>query len=102
MPKIGPVPVYLNDAQQKILEALNTDDVLTRNRLAEITGFSPTSGTIQAAIKGTRGARANLVKVGLVEVHELDLDGLTEVNYRLTDLGRQALQELKRQKEIKQ
>jgi hypothetical protein len=67
--------------------------VLTRPLLSVEAGYTGTSGTITRALNGIRegsssgDAHPGLLARGLVEEVPLDIDGLIEVNYRVTAAG---------------
>jgi hypothetical protein len=68
--------------------------VLTRAKLCRQAGFKSTSGSITRVLNGIRpGNRTSgaphpgLVERGLVEVVVLDIEGVREVNYRITLAG---------------
>lgn len=73
---------------------------LTRQRICERAGFSPTSGTFTNAMNGVREgsstgkAHPGLLRLGLVRIYELDVDGAPETVYQLTEKGKIALQSI--------
>ena len=98
--------------QLRVLQALRPapEDVdgdypiMTRDVLTRACGFRPGSGTINRALNGapdgsstTRGMevagmlcqckKGGIPMLGWVEIVEYDLDGIREINYRLTELG---------------
>lgn len=87
----------LRSHQLRILQVLGTEDALGRNGICTRIGWSATSGTFTNAMNGvkegssTGGAHPGLVRLGLVEKVELDIDGLVELVYRITEQGREAL-----------
>ena len=70
---------------------------LTRAKLSNAAGFSEVSGTVTRVLNGLRegsssgSAHLGLVGLGYVERLDLDIDGVTEVAYRITDSGQAAL-----------
>lgn len=71
---------------------------ITRGRLQELAGFTVKSGGLTRVLNGIRaGNRTSgtphpgLIERGLIAVEMLDIDGLTEYNYRITATGIQAL-----------
>jgi hypothetical protein len=101
-------PDILRLQQARVLRVLMPDDpasywtewpVFTRAWLCRRAGFKITSGSITRVLNGIRpGNRTSgaphpgLVERGLVEVVPLDIDGLVEVNYRITAAGIRAYQ----------
>jgi hypothetical protein len=87
----------VNIAQIRVLKALAGGGSLSRSKLRDRAGFSPISGTITCALNGIRvgsstgKSRPGLVDQGLVTKTDLDIDGLTETVYRITELGKQLL-----------
>lgn len=73
--------------------------ILTRIQIAIRVGWSPISGTLPKALNGIGkdskspdAKHPGLIGSGYVEMIELDIDGLMEVNYRITPLGIQVWQ----------
>jgi hypothetical protein len=69
-------------------------------RIAERAGISPKSATTGQALRGVRPGskyvkpRPGLVDLGLVERVVLDIDGLEEIDYRITPAGLAAMAEI--------
>ena len=67
--------------------------VVTRAQLGVKAGYTATSGTVTRALNGIRegsssgDAHIGLLARGLMEEIILDIDGVTEVNYRITATG---------------
>lgn len=68
--------------------------LLTRSQLCVRAGYSEISGSITRALNGIRPGNKTsgephpgVIERGLVETTELDIDGVMEVNYRITPLG---------------
>jgi hypothetical protein len=86
----------------RVLRALMPDKItapsftwplLTRVGLSEATGYAPTSGTITRILHGMKkgmgrgGPHAGLLGLGHVQEVLLNIDGVTEVSYRITIAG---------------
>ncbi len=99
------IPI-LRVPQARILRALMPDDpsgprsnwpTLTRPVLAQLAGYTPISGSVTRALVGIREGSSSgdphlgVVQLELVRVMELNMDGVTEINYRITPLGIAAL-----------
>lgn len=100
---IDPSDLSLRLPQVRVLAALvpaYPDDpisewpLVTRARLGARAGCSPGSGTITRALDGiragwTHGSKPHpgLLARGLVEVVRIDIDGISETNYRMTTAG---------------
>lgn len=68
--------------------------VFTRAQLCKCVGFKPTSGSLTRVMNGIRVTNMTsgpphpgLVELGMVEILEIDIDGVTEINYRITHAG---------------
>lgn len=83
--------------QLRVLEVLSRGGAPTREMVRDECGFSPISGTLTTALNGIRAgsssgrAHAGLIRLGLVEDLELDVEGRKERCLVLTDAGRAAL-----------
>lgn len=73
--------------------------VITRATLAVRAGYTPISGSVTRALNGIRlgsssgEPQTGLIALGFVEVIEIDIDGVSETNYRITTAGIQAIQQ---------
>lgn len=94
--------------QARILMALMPDKpdgspidwpVLSRALLGVRAGYTSTSGTVTRALKGIDPGSSSgppylgLLALGFLLEEELDVDGLTEVNYQITEAGVRACTE---------
>lgn len=90
--------------QARVLAALMPSDpndppsewpFLTRVALANKTGVSPISDSVWRALHGLRAGRKDahpgLVRLGMVGVVVLDVEGVAENNYRITAAGIRAI-----------
>lgn len=84
--------------QVRILVALkDAGGPLNRMAICLATGITPTSGTFTWQVNGTPEGSSQgkphpgLVRLGLVNRREFDIDGVIEVNYQLTARGRHTL-----------
>ena len=98
MPRVAPKEVVLTVPQARLLAALaDGEPLLTRVKLCVKAGLSPTSGTFPSAVTGVREgsthgpASPGLLRLGLVERFDLDVDDVVEVVYQATPLGRSTL-----------
>lgn len=73
--------------------------VLNRSALGVQAGYTAISGSVSRALGGISASNKTsgdphpgLLKLGFVESFELDIDGLTELNYRITAAGIRAYQ----------
>jgi len=97
----------LRTPQVRVLAVLMPDDhtlplsewrVVTSKQLGIRAGYSGTSGSITRALNGLREgsssgkAHPGLLVLGLVEEVILDIDGVSETNYRITAAGVRAYQ----------
>jgi len=88
--------------QARVLLALQPDchedpfsewPLLTRAMLGVKAGYTPLSGSITRALNGVRDGSSSgppqrgLIELGMVEVISLNIEGLTEDNYRITPTG---------------
>lgn len=70
---------------------------LTRPKLAVRAGFSPISGSVTRVLNGIRegsssgAAHPGLIELGLIATEVIDVDGVEEQVYSITDAGRAAL-----------
>lgn len=94
--------------QARVLRALMPVDardpqdewpLLTRGVMAVRAGYSEISGSVTRALLGIKEGNKTsgdphpgIVQLGLVETTMLDIDGVTETNYRITRLGIRAFQ----------
>lgn len=98
----------LRTPQARVLAALMPKDptfpqfdwpVLTRVGIADKVGVSSLSDLVWRALKGLKGGNPRrpghpgLIDLGLVEATSIDIDGLKETNYRITQAGIAAMQE---------
>ena len=66
---------------------------LSRAKLQERCGFTPTSGTVTRVMRGLPGGTSSgpacpgLIELGLVRVLNLEVDGVTEQCYQITPMG---------------
>lgn len=74
--------------------------LVTRQQLIVRAGFTKLSGSITRALNGIRPGNKTsgephpgLIDKGFVEIIDLDIDGVTEANYRITRAGIVAYQE---------
>jgi hypothetical protein len=85
--------------QIRVLRSLAEGQLLTRNKICRAAGFSTGSGTLNYALNGMKVSKANprphpgLVELGLITKIDLDIDGVVEVGYRITEEGLAALEE---------
>jgi len=101
-PTVRPAKTGLRTPQARVLAALmpaRIDDppiewpLLTRAQLGVRAGYTSLSGTITRALNGIRpgsssgDAHLGLIARGLVEEQSVDVDGVTELNYRITAAG---------------
>ena len=92
-------PTTLRVPQARVLKALLAlgSGSLTRANLAEIAGFTRTSGTTSRALRGiSKGSSSGTPHPGLLELGyvirtDLDIDGLWEAHYKITDKGIEAV-----------
>lgn len=99
-PKDG--AVKLRTPQARVLAALQPDDpsdpvsewpLVTRAQLGVRAGYTAISGTVTRALNGIKpgsssgDAHPGLLMLGMVEEVVLDVEGVTEVNYRATTEG---------------
>lgn len=90
-------PLKLKLPQLRILTALAGGGALTRQKICAAAGFSELSGTITSALNGVRegsssgAAHPGLIRLGLVEKTEIDLDGTIEAVYQITERGHEVL-----------
>jgi hypothetical protein len=76
--------------------------LLTVAKIAESAGYSEISATVGQALRGVRPGskyvkpRPGLVDMGLVERVVFDIDGLEEIDYRITPAGLAAMAEIER------
>lgn len=97
----------LRTPQARVLAAIQPDDpgdpafewpILTRARLAVRAGYTAISGTVTRALNGIRAgsssgdAHPGLLALGYIEEVVLDIEGVSEVNYRATTAGVRAYQ----------
>lgn len=87
--------------QVRVLRALARGAVLSRPALGERAGYTAISGTITRALNGLREgsssgpAHPGLLAMGYIEEIVVPLDGgVTELCYRITPAGREALEVL--------
>lgn len=93
------VPVKLSVPQARLLAALASAPAggLPREACCLRAGLSPTSGTFPSAVTGVREGSTHgppspgLLRMGLVRAVRVDVDGLQEVAYAVTQAGRDAL-----------
>jgi hypothetical protein len=94
--------------QARLLRALMPPDqsappidwpVLDRAALGVQAGYTAISGSVSRALAGIHAGNKTsgdphpgVLQLGLVEEMRLDVDGLTEVNYRITESGVRAYQ----------
>ena len=89
--------------QIRALQALKSGELMTQVKICRACGFSEKSGTIRSIINGvpegssSGPARPGLVTLGLVDRVELDIEGVLEVVYRITDRGLARLEQEDRQ-----
>lgn len=84
----------------KVLAGSEEDDspMLNRAKLSERAGFSPISGTINSCLRGvphgssSGPARPGLLTLGYVQTFELDINGIPELVYQITEKGKEALE----------
>lgn len=92
--------------QARILLALRSGACLTRNKLAEAAGFSVISATVWRALNGVREGsstgdpRPGLLELGYVSKEDLDIDGVAETNYSITESGIEAIDEWLQHNEV--
>ncbi len=92
-------PVKLRTPQARILAVLAYEDCppLIKSALAEAAGFTAKSGTINSSLNGIpEGSSSGKPTLGLIEMgyvlrSPLDIDGIQEVVYSITEKGRGAL-----------
>lgn len=101
MPTIGHKKLRL--PQLRVLAILaDGSPLLTRSKIAEKAGFSAVSGTVTRVLNGVKqgsssgAARPGLMELGMLVKVELDIDGVTEVGYQITEAGREALRKYQR------
>ena len=92
--------VGLKIPQIRILRLLADGSGYSRARLSELAGYTAISGTVTRAIHGLREgstsgpAYPGLLNAGLVEETELNMDGVKELVYTITETGLSALASL--------
>lgn len=87
--------------QVRVLKALEGGGILTRTKMCERAGLSPISGTIWRALNGLKEGSSSgppqlgLLALGYVEEHKIEVEeGMTEIAYRITSAGREALKQV--------
>lgn len=87
--------------QVRVLEVLNAEAPAAMRRavLSEHLGTSEISGTLGRALHGVLPGGVNAVHLGLLELgyvsrEDLDIDGLRETVYQITDAGKAVLESL--------
>lgn len=105
---VKPPETGLRTPQARVLRALMPDfpedpptewPLLTRAALGVKAGYTAISGTITRALNGIREGSSSgdshpgLLARGLVEVEEIDIEGVSESNYRATAAGVKEYQE---------
>lgn len=103
-----PSASLIRTPQARVLAALVPEDpmgyvidwpIWTRALLAVRAGYTAVSGTVTRALNGIRPGsssgepHAGLLDLGYIEEVVLDIDGVNEVNYRITAAGIRAYQE---------
>lgn len=85
--------------QLRVLQVLSQGGAMSRQRICQLVGFSDTSGTMSYMLHGKKVSKANpipfpgLLELGMLCRDELDIDGVSEIVYRITKKGREALAE---------
>lgn len=97
--------IKLRIPQARILQALMPDNpnshwidwpLLNRALLGVRAGYTPISGSITRALKGVRAGSSSgppqlgLLDLGLVKEIDLDIEGVRELNYHITQAGIEA------------
>ena len=89
--------VGLKIPQIRVLRLLADGGGCSRARLSELAGYTAISGTVTRVIHGLREgstsgpAYPGLLDAGLVEENALNMDGIKEVCYTITEAGLSAL-----------
>jgi hypothetical protein len=91
--------VKLRLTQLRVLKVLaDSEGFLTKVKIAEAAGLSTISATVGEALNSRPVSshvprpKPGLLDLGLVTEHDMDIDGATETNYRITSSGREVLQ----------
>ena len=80
-----------------LVEGNDLPRALSRARLNERCGFTSLSGTVTRVMRGLPGgtssgaAMKGLIELGMVDVVQVDVDGVEEQCYRVTQLGRKVM-----------
>lgn len=100
--QVEPLP-KIRLPQVRALMVLSEDGcrpLLTRAKLAERIGLSPISGTLSSVLNGVREgsssgpARPGILSLGLAERFDIEVEGLLETVYQVTDKGERVLQQI--------
>lgn len=104
MPPVNPEQpkrTTLGTVQLRILKVLaDSGGILTRLKIQKRVGFSTLSATVTNTMNGVavgsthcKRGKVGLLALGLVEKIQVEVVGVLEEGYRITPLGKQALEE---------